>query len=143
MNPSSEGGAAAIRLLCAAGASPDTPAGDYDMRPLHLVVHNRFDSSSAAAAVKALLAAGADVNAFACGGLTPLHAAAGCEYVNVVQAVIPLFLGAGADVNEWDVRDMRALHYAVLNKGPHAARTAVKVLVAAGADINAEDEDGK
>ncbi|KAL4853244.1 Ankyrin-2 [Chlorella vulgaris] len=141
-NPSPGAASAAIRLLCVAGASPDVSAGDYDMRPLHLVVHNR-DSSAAAAADKALLEAGADVNAFACGGLTPLHAAAGCEYANVINAVVPLLLGAGADVNERDVRDRTALHHAVLNEDPDAARMAVKVLVAAGADVNAEDEDGK
>jgi ankyrin repeat protein len=114
------------------------------MWPQQLVVWNCYPEAAAAAAVTALLEAGADVDGLAAGGLTALQIAAReSEDANVMRAVIPLLLGAGADVNKQVVWGGTPLHCAVLNEDPDAAQVAISLLVAGGADINAGDKDGK
>jgi ankyrin repeat protein len=89
-----------------------------------------------AEAVKALLAAGADVNARGEYGFTALMAAAKC-YTEAVKAL----LAAGADVNAKDADGNTAL-MAAAKKGRTPPET-VKALLAAGADINAKNNKGE
>ena len=112
----------AVEALLAAGADP---AG-----ALHGAVHH------GAAMVKALIAAGADIEEptgrtlHSAGGRTPLHLAVRYPEVTTV------LLGAGADVNARE-RDHECtpLHYAT-------RAAAAKVLLDAGADVNARCRDG-
>ena len=86
-------------------------------------------------AVKALLAAGANVNAKTKGGWTPLQMAAWEGHTKIVKMLIE----AGAKVNAKGTEDWTALHYAV--GGRHME--AVKVLIEAGANVNARLQGGK
>jgi len=85
------------------------------------------------AAVKTLLAKGADINAKeeALGG-TPLYWAAMCNQLNIVKVL----LAKGADINARDLLGGTPLH--VANQVNIA-----EVLLANGADINAKDKHGK
>lgn len=81
-------------------------------------------------AVKAALAAGADVNAGRSDGWTALHAAAERSRTAVLKQLI----AAGADVNARGFLEVTPLHWAAI-RGPTEA---VQALVEAGADVNAE-----
>ena len=84
------------------------------------------------AGIEALLAGGADVNAKAPDGLTPLHVAAGNGRADAVKA---LLLG-GAMIEAKEMKHGKTpLHWAVFGGGAAAAR----VLLDAGADVNAKD----
>ena len=89
------GDLAAIASLLEGGAAVDQPAGVNGWTPLQHAIHKRQ-----AAAVKALLAAGANANVASRprssahqGGITPLMMAAGYGQLETVQAL----LDAGAD----------------------------------------------
>jgi len=88
------------------------------------------------AAVKALLASGAAVNAKDEYGGTPLHWAAVRESVEVVR----LLAAAGADVNARDADGWTPLRRAAEAFDPHVE--VVEELLAAGADVNARDANG-
>jgi ankyrin repeat protein len=76
-------------MLLDAGASVDTyTTNDFANQPLHAAAAGRHLE-----VCRALLAAGADVNATQHGGYTPLHEAAQHGDVEMVE----LFLSAGAD----------------------------------------------
>jgi len=79
--------------------------------------------------VRALIEAGADVNAKDVRGATALHQAA---YGNNA-AVAALLIEAGADVNAKNVRGATALHQAAYGNNVAVAA----VLIEAGADVNA------
>jgi Ankyrin repeats (3 copies) len=90
-----QGDVAAIASLLAAGAPVDEPGGVNGWTPLQHAIHKNQP-----AAVKALLAAGADANAGSnpassshAGGVTPLMMAAGYGQLEIVEAL----LAAGAD----------------------------------------------
>jgi ankyrin repeat protein len=86
-------------------------------------------------AVKALIRAGADVNAGGLkSGVTPLLLAAGSGHVNTVRAL----LGAGADVNA-TASGVTPLRIAAAMGN----ELMVKDLVAAGARINDRDPQGR
>ena len=83
---------------------------------------------------KALLAAGADVNATDKSGMTALHWAASNKNAEIAKAL----LAARAHVNVATNEGRTALHEAACNNCPEI----VKVLIAAGADMKATDEYG-
>src|ERR1041384_7680901 len=81
------------------------------------------------AAVRKLLAKGADVNASDANGLTPLMAAISGGNSEIVQVLS----SAGADVNARTVDGYTALHVAAVDREIHI----VERLIALGADVNA------
>lgn len=85
--------------------------------------------------VKALLAAGADVNATDAEGATPLHGAAAFDDKGVVEAL----LAGGADVKAADSRGRTPLHRAA----ECGAAEVADALLNAGADVNALDAQGR
>jgi len=84
--------------------------------------------------IKALLDAGADVNAADELGENPLHIAAVRGYLQAASMLID----RGADVNAGDVRGLTPLHAAAWAGNNEV----VALLITKGADINARDEDG-
>ena len=89
------------------------------------------------AAVKALIAAGADVNAAATNGLKvqALHAAVAGRNLEIVKAV----LDAGADPNAQQQAGFRPMHEA----GTNANRALAELLLKHGADPSLPSDDGK
>jgi ankyrin repeat protein len=88
-------------------------------------------------AVRALIAAGADVNAAAKNPLKvqALHAAVAGRKLDVVKAI----LSAGADPNAQQQAGFRPLHEA----GANANRALAELLLAHGADPSLTSDDGK
>jgi ankyrin repeat protein len=121
------GDEARIAALIAAdrGKMPIDPDG---VTVLHKALH--IYSSQRIAIVRQLIAAGADVNAAARDGRTPLHWA--CDF-DVPEAV-PLLLGAGVKVEARDEDGNTPLFSA----RPEAAR----MLIEAGADVRATNYEG-
>ena len=76
---------AVIQALLEAGADPNATTNRENLTPLH--------AANSAAVVHSLLAAGADLEAAARGGASPLYVAVGDENLEVIQAL----LEAGAD----------------------------------------------
>lgn len=101
----------------------------------------------AAAAVKALLRAGADVEGRRLIGLTPLWWAAGfSKTAAMAEAVMPPLIEAGADPNATSEDGFSCVHSAAANPHPEAAAAAIRLLAAAGADLNrrqAQPEDSR
>jgi uncharacterized protein len=89
------------------------------------------------AAVKALIAAGADVNAAAKNGLKvqALHAAVAGRNLEIVKAV----LDAGADPNAQQQAGFRP----IFESGANANRALADLLIARGADPTLTSDDGK
>ena len=83
---------ACVKLLLERGADANAAAqNDMQVRPLHSAVA-RAPEDAAAVNVRALIGAGADVNATQQGGYTALHQAADRGH----EAVVKVLLGAGA-----------------------------------------------
>jgi Ankyrin repeats (many copies) len=87
------------------------------------------------AAVKMLVAAGADLNATNDNGWTPLHWASKEGHEGIVAKLI----AAGANVNARNVNDKTPLHLASYE----GREGIVATLIAAGANVNAADKNGK
>ena len=85
-------------------------------------------------AVKALLAAGAEINAKNSDGETPLHCAAWSGQAELAK----ILLQAGAGVNAKDKGGRTPLHSAAVLSHTETARE----LLCAGAEVNAKDDDG-
>jgi hypothetical protein len=83
-------------------------------------------------AVKQHLAAGADVNAKAGIGWTPLHHAARTGHKEIVE----LLIDKGADVNVKNEWGWTPLHHA-------ASKEIAELLIANGADMNAMNDEGE
>ncbi|MGD8961897.1 MAG: ankyrin repeat domain-containing protein [Desulfobacterales bacterium] len=84
--------------------------------------------------VKALIAAGVDVNAKNKSGETPLHIAA----VRGYQEITSVLIDKGANVNAIDGRELTPLHAAAW--GGH--KETVALLIANGAEVDARGDDG-
>lgn len=110
-----------------AGADLGARLDAEESTPLHLAARHSKDP----AVIKALLNAGADLNARNKSNATPLHFAA----MNECPAIITALLNAGANPNA-DNRYTSPLHCAARYNGNPAIIT---VLLDAGADLNAPD----
>ena len=89
--------------------------------------------------VKALIAAGADVNIGDEAGLTPLMVAANYEGPDFLE-MVKLMINAGAKVDVQDETGMTALMKAAMN---HHKPETIRYLVSKGADINAKTLQGE
>ena len=109
-------------MLISAGASVNARNDDFGMTPL-------FNVTAEAADV--LIAKGADVNARAAKGMTPLTWAVYWDQKDKAE----LLIAKGANVNAKDDDGKTALHVAA-NWGK---TDLVRLLIAKGADVNARD----
>ena len=127
-----KGTPAIVRTLLEAGARVDMRASGHgvdarwDWTPLHLAARNNPDEE----VVRVLLEAGADANARAYYGQTPLILAAG----NANPAVTTLLLEAGADVNAREWMGRTALHAAASSNESLAV---IDLLLEADAELQA------
>jgi ankyrin repeat protein len=124
------GDVADIERLVAAGADPDADAGRGRGRPLRAAASNGHG-----AAIAALLAAGALVNAVNSGGRAALMYAAFNGYTAVTAAL----LAAGADVHLTDESGDTALHDACAR----GSVDSVRMLLEAGARMDGGNQHGK
>ena len=92
--------------------------------------------------VKALVLAGADVNAVSSTGVTALMLAVIYENADTPDTVNAL-VEAGADINAADENGVTALMHAANSRALAAGRADVRALAAAGADVNAANCDGE
>ncbi|MEM9122414.1 MAG: ankyrin repeat domain-containing protein [Pseudomonadota bacterium] len=125
LNASQKDNLIGARLALARGADPDAAEASSGWRALHF-----FAATGHVRAVRALLAAGADMNALAADGRTPLMQAAHDNRLEVVQVLIE----SGATVTLLERRaGEAALHIAARR----ASAELVDELLTAGADIGA------
>lgn len=126
-----------IQVLLANGAVID-PKDKQGQNALMYAVSGNRDSTpdSISAAVKALIAAKADVNNVDVTGLTPLMLAAKTRDLTTIQLL--LNAGARTSINAKDKTGQAALLYATADYYGSAPEI-VKTLVAAGADVNVAD----
>ena len=124
----------AVEALLAAGASVDakmvgtsTDGVMVTLRPLHLAA-GKGDMGP----LRALIAAGADLDVTSYNGLTPLHLAARQGHASVVEALA----AAGASIEARDTDGNTPLHDAT------GDAKAIRVLVAAGAALEDKGTDG-
>ena len=121
-----------VRDCLQAGADPNGPPGLHPLPP-HVIAAGETPHP---AVISILVAAGADVDARAWGGLTPLHeAAAETTHAGVVTALAE----AGVDPNARDGDGVAPLHLAAVHNRNLEVVTA---LVAAGADPNIRGPSG-
>ena len=103
------------------------------------VVTERYESLHQAAkegntfAVRCFLLRGADVNAKANGGMTPMHSAVLYRHTRIVK----LLIAKGADVNAKEISGSTPLHVAAYS----GEREIAKLLIANGADVDAKMGD--
>jgi len=113
---------------------------DRDATLLHECAKERtflFDNNPrwTLALARALIKAGADLNANDTCGCTPLHLCAKKGHLELARALIE----AGADVNAKEIEVHTPLHLCALNGHLEVARA----LIEAGADLNANDNNGR
>ena len=120
------GHVAVIKALLAAGADPHV---QYEWG--RTLLHEASDHDRIVA-IEPIIAAGADVNAKAWVGISPLHVAA---IKGRNAEMIEVLIAQGANVNATCYFGKTALH--VAGKNCHAA--AIDALIAGGVDVNAED----
>lgn len=114
-----------IKRFKEAGHDPRL-ADDMGITPLHVAATVGIGHQ--------LIALGAEVNAVASDGATPLHAAVMFERTSLTK----LLLKHGADVEAADSHGWRALHYAAASNDPKH----VRMLIKAGATRDARTSEG-
>ena len=119
--------AAVVLVGCATTQQPEPPTAKAPDISIHEAAY-----TGNIEAVKQHLAAGADVNAKASRGWTPLHAAA-------TKEIAKLLIAKGADVNAKDKIGGTPLHLAAHS----GLKEIVELLIANGANTNAKIEAGK
>lgn len=118
-----------LRALCVIFFAAAVSGSAFAYPPLHQAVYDND-----LAAVKRLIAGGADVNQTdSRTGYAPLHTAA----LHAEDEVIKLLLASGADL-EKRYDGMTPLYMAAWRGGPGA----VRALIASGADVNAKNDWG-
>ena len=126
--------AAVTMVLLEAGANPMARMHEYDWTPLHVAAMN---DDNPVGVITALVRAGADPNAKAIDGLTPLHMAAG---MNANPESIHTVLEVGARLDVKGSTGLTPLHMAArLNKNP----AVIQALLGAGADPSARDRESR
>ena len=120
------------QLLLRYGASVES-RDDGERTPLHCFCYRQIGAS--ASLVQALLEAGAQVMAVACGGQTALHYAA--MFGNT--CLIPLLLRFGADINALQKRQTTPVMAAVR----YDKHEAIDVLLDSSADASVLNQDGQ
>lgn len=129
LDATKDGNVGAIKDLIKADAEGVNAANKWGVTPLHHVARYKHDD-----AMKALLAAKADIEAKDAGGFDAMTWAASTNNVSGARILI----GAGADV-VGNKRGPTPLHKSVHKGGSHDAVT--KVLLEANADPTAPDEE--
>lgn len=134
---------AAIVALAEANADPNAPASTRDsndgLPPLQALIagmrrRRHWREQEVAAAVQALLSAGADPCSQSSVGLSPLDFAAACPHPAAVRACIPALLAAGASPTDLNGMGEPPLASAASNSCSEAAVAAIQLLLDAGAD---------
>lgn len=120
-----------LKLLLMNGANPNITSYIFKDTPLHAAVrHFRLGN------VRALLQAGADINAQNCQGQTPLYKAV-CSSVGRIK-MVELLIESGADINMKTSDGVTPLMQAIIEGYENIAQ----LLINKGADVNAQDADG-
>lgn len=126
----------ALCVVCFTAILAACSGGDGDWTQLHQAA-----KGGDIAEVKHLIDGGADVNAKAADGVTPLHFAVQNQSEVALTLVLAL-VKAGANIDAKGALDMTPMHVAVENRA-EVALTLVLALVKAGADINAKGIGGR
>ena len=125
---------ACVADLLAEGAFPWTVAPQYGCTPLHNLGYSK--SPQAAQVAQMLIEAGADVNAIALGGLTPLHYA--CSKP-AHRDTVALLLRGGAAVNASSVH---GTPLEVLLRASSTPERSLPLLLRGGAELPAQLPEG-
>jgi len=142
-----------VKLLLAAGADPNAKGNHRCGRPLHYaadgyVLVPAWNPPEQVKTVRALIAAGAEINAQDKNGATALHRAVRTRSAAAVGAL----LEAGADIEAKNNSGSTPLHLAVQNTGRGGSgaaaaienqRQIIKELLSFGANTNAKTTNGK
>jgi ankyrin repeat protein len=127
-----------IRALVEKGAHVNDRAGDGRTPLLYsideLMNYHINERNKSLETVRALVAAGAELNAQDVAGKTALHRTVARESWDLTK----FLLNSGAEVNLGDKDGLTALHYAVKSH----MKANVEMLVMHGADVNAKNKNG-
>jgi hypothetical protein len=142
-----------VRELLKHGSDPNAAGTHRRATPLHyaadgVVTSPDWDDARQVRTIRALLRAGADVNAADANGATPLHRAVRTR----CAAAVAVLLDAGADPSRANRRGSRPFHLAVQNTGrggtgdPNAIRAQqaiVEAFLRAGVSVRQTDGRGR